>query len=190
MKKASIELLKDNRLVRQPGWLSHSLAVFQAFSLTKLRFLMEVVRKLKFPNNSNIRNLCVSLDWLEYSHEQCVIIGIKDGYTKDEFDKFENLTSRYARTCDLLVNKVLRGIDAVEFDAPGTIIDSVNRAEKRGLIESVDELRGLKDLRNEIAHEYETAGLDDLFSYVLEAVPRLSKIISRVTDYCKKYTGE
>jgi uncharacterized membrane protein YhdT len=42
-----------NRLVRQPGWLSHSLAVFQAFSLTKLRFLMEVVRKLKFPNNSN-----------------------------------------------------------------------------------------------------------------------------------------
>jgi hypothetical protein len=32
--------------------LSHSLAVFQAFSLTKPHFLAEVVRKLKFPNNS------------------------------------------------------------------------------------------------------------------------------------------
>jgi uncharacterized protein YutE (UPF0331/DUF86 family) len=138
----------------------------------------------------NIRNLLVSLDWLQYSYEQCTTIGIKDGYTKDEFDKFENLTSRYARTCDLLINKVLRGIDAVEFNEPGTIIDAVNRAEKRGLIESADELRGLKDLRNEIAHEYETAGLDDLFSYVLDAAPRLSEIISRVTNYCKKYTGQ
>jgi hypothetical protein len=34
--------LMYNKLVRQPGWLSHSLAVFQAFSFTKLRFLMEV----------------------------------------------------------------------------------------------------------------------------------------------------
>ncbi|MDR0684138.1 MAG: hypothetical protein LBF83_03320 [Spirochaetaceae bacterium] len=33
---------ETSRLVRQPGWLSCSLAVFQAFSLTKLRFLMEV----------------------------------------------------------------------------------------------------------------------------------------------------
>jgi hypothetical protein len=138
----------------------------------------------------NIRNLLVSLDWLQYSYEQCTTIGIKDGYTKDEFDKFENLTSRYARTCDLLINKVLRSIDTVEFDEPGTIIDAANRAEKRGLIDSVGELRELKDLRNEITHEYETAGLDDLFSYVLDAAPRLSKIISRVTDYCKKYTGD
>jgi hypothetical protein len=44
---------QHNRLVRKPGCLSRSLAVFQAKSLTKLRFLMEVVRKLKFPNNSN-----------------------------------------------------------------------------------------------------------------------------------------
>jgi uncharacterized protein YutE (UPF0331/DUF86 family) len=84
----------------------------------------------------------------------------------------------------------MRGIDAVEFNEPGTIIDAVNRAEKRGLIESTGELRELKDLRNEIAHEYETAGLYDIFSYVLDAVPRLSKIISRVTDYCKRYTKQ
>jgi uncharacterized protein YutE (UPF0331/DUF86 family) len=79
----------------------------------------------------------------------------------------------------------MRGIDAVEFNEPGTIIDAVNR----GLIESAGELRELKDLRNEIAHEYETAGLYDIFSYVLDVAPRLSKIISRVTDYCKRYTG-
>jgi predicted nucleic acid-binding protein len=38
-----------NRLVRQPGWLSHK----SCKMLHILRFLAEVVRKLKFPNNSN-----------------------------------------------------------------------------------------------------------------------------------------
>jgi hypothetical protein len=43
------------RLVQQSGWLSHKSCGFQAkagFSLTKPRSLAEVVRKLKFPNNS------------------------------------------------------------------------------------------------------------------------------------------
>jgi hypothetical protein len=62
LKSFIIIQFSENRLVRQPGWLSHGLAVFQAFSLrtkspTKPRFLAEVVRKLKFPNNSSIENI-------------------------------------------------------------------------------------------------------------------------------------
>jgi hypothetical protein len=38
-------------LVRQPGWLSHKSCNFSP-AVAKLRFLMEFVRKLKFPNKS------------------------------------------------------------------------------------------------------------------------------------------
>ena len=69
--------------------------------------VIEVLRK-------NIQNLTSSIHWLERSYEQCRRIGIKPEYTEKEFDDFENLTSRYARTTDLIINKILRSIDAVE----------------------------------------------------------------------------
>ena len=65
----------------------------------------------------------------------------------------ENLTSRYSRTIDLIVNKVFRSIDYVELEDSGTLIDVVNRAEKRELIHSAMRIRELKDLRNGIVPE-------------------------------------
>jgi hypothetical protein len=64
------------------------------------------------------------------------------------FDAFENLTSRYARTLDILINKVLRTIDIAELEEPGTIIDIINRSEKRGIIPNAYRVRELKDLRS------------------------------------------
>jgi hypothetical protein len=117
----------------------------------------------------------------------CVGIGIRDNYTDDEFDRFENLTSRYARTTDLLIGKVLRSIDRVELMESGSIIDAANGAEKRGIVESVSALRDLKDLRNEITHEYETEDIKSLFSLVLASTPRLFGIADRTIKYCEKY---
>ena len=121
----------------------------------------------------NLENLKSSVRWLRRSQEFCLEIGIKGIYSEEEFDDFENLTSRFARTTDLIVNKVLRSIDSVEFLEAGSAIDAANRAEKRGIIDSVSGLRDLKDLRNEIAHEYETDDLGNLFSAILSAVPEL-----------------
>ncbi|MDR2755451.1 MAG: hypothetical protein LBC20_07060 [Planctomycetaceae bacterium] len=135
----------------------------------------------------NIDGFSASLGWLRRSYERCVGIGIKTDYTEIEFDYFENLTSRYARTIDLLVNKVLRSIDVVEFVTGGSLIDVVNRAEQRGIVNSVTEIRMLKDLRNEIAHEYETGNLRELFDAVLQTVPQLFTVSEQVIDYCKKY---
>ena len=121
----------------------------------------------------NLENPKSRVRWLRRSQEFCLEIGIKGIYSEEEFDDFENLTSRFARTTDLIVNKVLRSIDSVEFLEAGSAIDAANRAEKRGIIDSVSGLRDLKDLRNEIAHEYETDDLGNLFSAVLSAVPEL-----------------
>jgi hypothetical protein len=136
---------------------------------------------------NNLGDLELSLNWLHRSYDRCTVIGIKTDYTEDEYDQFENLTSRYARTVDLLINKILRSIDAVELLDGGSIIDAANRAEKRGIIDSVSDLRDLKDLRNEIAHEYETSDLPELFSKVFAVVPHLFEVTSRVVHYCGQY---
>jgi len=78
----------------------------------------------------------------------------------------------------------------VELLDSGSVIDSANRAEKRGIIDSVSRLRDLKDLRNELAHEYEADDLPGIFSAVLEAVPELFQIAGRIRLYCDTYTKE
>jgi hypothetical protein len=139
---------------------------------------------------NNVQALQSSIDWLQRSYNKCLPIGIKTVYTDDEFDSFENLTSRYARSSDLLIHKVLRSIDAVEFLNSGSLIDVLNRAEQRGIIDSVLELRSIKDIRNEIAHEYKETELTELFAAVFNETPHLFEITKRIIEYCDKYTNE
>jgi uncharacterized protein YutE (UPF0331/DUF86 family) len=142
------------------------------------------VREILFENLSNMEN---SLRWLRRSYKKCLRTGIKEKYTEEEFDDFENLTSRYARTADLILQKVFRSIDAMELEDSGTLIDAVNRAEKRGLIDSGARIRELKDLRNEIVHEYEIEDLKALFRATLSAVPDLFEVGERIKGYCRKF---
>ena len=79
-----------------------------------------------------------SVLWLKRSHTKCCQIGVKEHYTEDEFDDFENLASRYARMLDAILNKVFRSIDAIELEDGGTLLDVVNRAEKRGIVDSAE----------------------------------------------------
>jgi hypothetical protein len=137
----------------------------------------------------NLTGLATSVAWLTRSLTRCSAIGIKPTYTADEYDAFENLSSRYARTTDLLVNKVLRSLDRAEFIDSGTIIDVVNRAAQRGIVDSVDALRDLKDLRNEIAHEYSPTESWEFFDLILNAAPKLLEVAERVAAYCEKYTS-
>ena len=144
--------------------------------------------------NDYIQNLFKTLQyldeagsWLKRSYDICREIGLKDDYSPDEFDKFETLTSRFARVSDIIIQKVFRSIDAVEFEEKGTLIDVVNRAHKRNLINSVDEIREIKDLRNEIAHEYIKELLINIFQDSLRFTPKLFEIITKVKKYCERY---
>jgi len=138
----------------------------------------------------NINVLNLSADWVRHSFEKTRSIEIKTKYAIEEFDKLENLTSRYARTTDMLVNKVLRSIDTVESEDIGTIIDIMNRAEKRGLVSSAELLHTIKDLRNNIVHEYKIAEITSFFADVKKYTPLLLEIIRNVNEYCEKYLGK
>jgi len=136
---------------------------------------------------ANVIRMKRSVDWLRRSYEKCSGIGVKTSYTEDEFDAFENLVGRFARTIDLIVNKVFRSIDVVELEDGGTTIDAVNRSEKRGIVESAARIRELRDLRNEIVHEYETDDLKGLFKETLECVPEVLRLAERTAQYCLRF---
>jgi uncharacterized protein YutE (UPF0331/DUF86 family) len=82
---------------------------------------------------------------------------------------------------------VFRSIDAAELEDGGTLIDAVNRAEKRGIVESASRVRDLKDLRNDIVHEYETDDLRSLFRQTLEVTPEVFALADSVERYCSRF---
>jgi len=140
--------------------------------------------------NETLARMNDSERWLRRSHDICQTIGIKDSYEDDEYDAFETLTSRFARVSDMILQKVFRAIDHLELAEGGTLLDVLNRAEKRGLVGSTDEFRQIRELRNEIAHEYRLEELRQLFEAVLEHGEELFAIMDRIRAYCAKYTAD
>lgn len=143
------------------------------------RLLAEELKLLEYSNNM-----------LTYSYNVCRNIGIRENYTFEELDKFEALTSRFARTGDMLIQKIFRSIDILELERPGSVIDRINRAEKRGLISSSKIFKEIRYLRNEISHEYIPTAIEQIFERVLELVPYLIDCIDRVNRYCGKIIGK
>ena len=125
-------------------------------------------------------------NWLEVSYLECQKIGIKNDYSIDEFGKFETLCSRYSRSINFLIRKVFRTIDTYEFENQGSLIDVINNAHKRGLIDDIDKLRIMKDIRNTIVHEYIEEELIDVFDEVLNYTKELLLIIDITLNYIEK----
>lgn len=125
--------------------------------------------------------------WLERSYRQCKSLDATATLTPEQFDQLENLSSRFARVADILINKVYRAIDSVELLEPGSLIDTVNRAAKRRLIDSVEQARTIKDIRNDIVHEYEVEDLQELLGEVMSLAQVLIDLVHRAQQYAGQY---
>ena len=117
---------------------------------------------------------------LIYSYDKCRAIGEKDEYDLEEQESFEALTSRFARTSDILTQKIIKTLFMLLQENIKTIIDAANFLEKLEIIDNADDLLNIREIRNQIAHEYVDSELRDLFMDVLRYVPELRKIISNV----------
>ena len=139
----------------------------------------------------NLNALDKSLKRLLESYSICKEIGIKDEFSSQELREFESLTSRFARTIDLFINKSLRSLYKVELEDPGTVIDLLNKAEKREIIESAEIWKEIKELRNSIAHDYDIDNFtSEIFKPSLEYTPIIEKSIIALNSYCKKYLNQ
>ena len=138
-----------------------------------------------------LQELTVALEkqlfWLDYSYQQLKATSNTENLSIEQFNQFENLCSRYARTIDFLVRKYFRCLDDVEFENQGTLIDVVNNAHKRGLFLEIEVIRQIKDIRNEIVHEYLDDALQSIFSDVLKTAPDLLAIGRNSLQYSQRY---
>ena len=124
---------------------------------------------------------------LDYSFQQIEgLPGTLAGITEAQLANVEAFTGRFARTVDLLVNKVFRSLDRVELKPEGTLLDVIHHAEQRGFVEQSSEMREMKDVRNMIAHDYAGAKAAEIFVYCREQKPVLDAICNRVTAHSRR----
>lgn len=121
----------------------------------------------------NLAGLRQALATLGRTWQQAQSLGPGPDFADHELDLIEVLAARFARTTDFLINKVLRSLDRFELEPEGTLIDVINRAEKRGVVADARDLRRMKELRNEIVHEYLPSQQIELFAALKIQVPKL-----------------
>nr|VFK38377.1 MAG: hypothetical protein BECKSD772F_GA0070984_10248 [Candidatus Kentron sp. SD]VFK43526.1 MAG: hypothetical protein BECKSD772E_GA0070983_102628 [Candidatus Kentron sp. SD]VFK79583.1 MAG: hypothetical protein BECKSD772D_GA0070982_105517 [Candidatus Kentron sp. SD] len=124
---------------------------------------------------------------LSRSYERCGRTGEKDTHDEELDERFEALTSRFARLSDILVQRFLRLLDTLDLEPPGTARDRINRAEKNGIIESADSFVGMRLLRNRITHEYALDAIAELHGEVMAFTPVLLETVTRAREYARRY---
>lgn len=144
--------------------------------------------------NINQQYLCESFEKLESSINsfslsliKCQKIGIKNSYLFEESEAFDSLTSKFARISDIFIQKILRTIFILLHEGTLTIIDMANNAEKLNIVKNADILLIIRDLRNQISHEYEDENLNSIYNQIFEHSQRLLEDIKLTKLFAKKY---
>lgn len=117
--------------------------------------------------------LVAAVSTLQLSINKCQAIGQKDSYSFEELESFDSLTSKFNRTSDIFTQKVMRTTWMLLHEPFIPFIDMVNKGEKMLMLRSADTIIEIRDLRNQIAHEYIPEAIRDLVPEVIELTARL-----------------
>lgn len=123
---------------------------------------------------------------LQQSVDKCKAIGIKEVYSFEEQESFDSLASKFSRSSDLFTQKVIRTVWMLLHEGFVPFIDMMNTAEKLGVIKNANQMIGIRDMRNQIAHEYIPEVLFDLLPEIMEMVRQLIDNI----NCCKQFLME
>ena len=97
---------------------------------------MKKIENFKKQLGFDLAYLDRSMQVLEYSLKKAKKIGNKKEYDIEELDVFEALTSRYARTADILTQKIIKNLFMIMQEDAKTFIDRCNLSEKLNIIDS------------------------------------------------------
>ena len=123
---------------------------------------------------------------LSWSLERSKPLLAKHSWAAEDLERLESLASRFARFADLLSQRIMRLADELELESPGSLIDRIHRAEKRGWVDADGDLVRMRELRNLIAHEYEDEDLPALYREVMRLTPVLLAAIPRVQAWSQQ----
>jgi len=115
---------------------------------------------------------------------------IPDPIPADLSVQLEALCARFGRLSDLMTQKLLRSMDSVRLEDEDSVLDRLNRAEKRGTIDSAAEWREIRELRNQIAYEYVIGDLRELFEALIRLTPVLLRTVEQLMPDCPPRTGD
>ena len=135
--------------------------------------------------NEEIELLVKSIQTLKLSVNKCKLILGKNEFSFEEMESFDSLTSKFGRTSDLYTQKVLRTVWMLLHEPFVPFIDLLNKAEKIGIIQSADQLLEVRDLRNQITHEYIPEAIVDIVPEVIEICDILIANIEQTKQFIK-----
>ena len=124
---------------------------------------------------------------LNISVERCKQFISNKDFTEEQLIELEALTGRFARTSDVLIQKIFKTVDRLDGIAPGTVRDRILQAEKNGIISDAKIFMEIRDKRNTIAHEYELHSLKEIFVFVFKNSPLLIDAIKTAKEYSQKF---
>jgi len=117
--------------------------------------------------------LDTSVFTLLQSVEKCRTIGIKPVYSFEEQESFDSLTSKFNRSSDLFTQKIIRTLWMLLHESFVPFIDLMNLLEKSGILISANQMIAIRDMRNQVAHEYIPEALCELIPEVIEMTQQL-----------------
>ena len=135
----------------------------------------------------NLKLFNKSIFWLKKSLQRVKSVENFEKLTEEQLEIIETLMNRYSRAVDILINKVLRSLDYLELEESSRKLDIVIRAEKRGFVRDYNILIEMKDLRNELAHEYLEERLRDRLEEVISKSRELVEIADKINRYVQKF---
>lgn len=100
----------------------------------------------------------------------------------DLAERVEAFASRLARLQDTLGDKLLPNLLAALGEKTGPVVDNLDRAERLGWLSSVDDWFAMRQLRNQMVHEYieDPAVLADALNAGHRFVPTFCAMADRV----------
>ncbi len=123
---------------------------------------------------------------LTISTNRCKQFSTLSSFSENQLIDLEALMGRFARLSDLLIQKVLKTIERLDLDTPGTVRDRIINAEKKGLV-SAESLLEIRDVRNTIAHDYEASSFFEIVQFVLQHTSYLIEVLEQIKKYSKKF---
>ena len=134
-----------------------------------------------------LKTMDAAVEVLADSHKRVQLIFEKSKIklTVEEKESCEALVARFTRILDFLFQRVFRTLDKIELQEEGTALDRLNRMEKRGIISSANLWQELRELRNEIAHEYLIEESDRVLIEAHKKSDELFLTAKKIKDYIK-----
>jgi len=129
----------------------------------------------------NVQMLEQSAEQLRYSLEKCKTLA--SPFSPENLESIEALSARFARTADILTQKVVRSLLLYLREEAGSFIDTTNRMEKMGLTDSAQTMLEIRDLRNEIVHDYSHRDSKEVKDACIALAPALLDAIARTKEY-------